>query len=241
MTAEDISKWDLYIATNSSGVPTNSYIIQETPAEVKHVIDPSTLFNLPGIPSAYPVPVSDGGTGATSLTAHDLLVGNGTSTITGLAPGTSGNVATSNGTNWTSAAPATPTVSVKQADRQLTALEIENWATTALTIVPAPGAGKAIIPISVTLSSGAGSNWTGGGFIQLITGAIVWVQLTNNPTVNQDFIECAFPNGAPYNGGYLAYGGIENLPLQVNGTVNLTGGSILFTVSVVYYEVTLQT
>jgi len=50
------------------------------------------------------LPVSNGGTGASSLTANNVLLGNGTSAVQIVAPGTSGNVLTSNGTTWTSAA-----------------------------------------------------------------------------------------------------------------------------------------
>ena len=50
--------------------------------------------------------VANGGTGATTLTANNVLLGNGTSAPQTVAPGTSGNVLTSNGTTWTSAAPA---------------------------------------------------------------------------------------------------------------------------------------
>jgi len=53
------------------------------------------------------LPVASGGTGATSLTANNVLLGNGTSAPQTVAPGTSGNVLTSNGTTWTSAAAAT--------------------------------------------------------------------------------------------------------------------------------------
>lgn len=52
------------------------------------------------------VPVSKGGTGATTLTANNVILGNGTSAVQVVAPGTSGNVLTSNGTTWTSAAAA---------------------------------------------------------------------------------------------------------------------------------------
>lgn len=48
--------------------------------------------------------VASGGTGATTLTANNVLLGNGTSAVQAVAPGTSGNVLTSNGTTWTSAA-----------------------------------------------------------------------------------------------------------------------------------------
>ena len=52
--------------------------------------------------------VADGGTGASSITANSVVLGNGTSALSGnlVAPSTSGNVLTSNGTTWTSAAPA---------------------------------------------------------------------------------------------------------------------------------------
>jgi hypothetical protein len=49
------------------------------------------------------LPVANGGTGATTLTANNVILGNGTSAIQFVAPGTSGNVLTSNGTTWTSA------------------------------------------------------------------------------------------------------------------------------------------
>jgi DNA/RNA endonuclease YhcR with UshA esterase domain len=50
------------------------------------------------------VAVANGGTGTTSLTANNVLLGNGTSALQVVAPGTTGNVLTSNGTTWTSAA-----------------------------------------------------------------------------------------------------------------------------------------
>ncbi len=48
--------------------------------------------------------VANGGTGRATLTANAALMGNGTGGITSVSPGTSGNVLTSNGTAWTSAA-----------------------------------------------------------------------------------------------------------------------------------------
>jgi hypothetical protein len=50
------------------------------------------------------VAVANGGTGATTLAANNVLLGNGTSALQVVAPGTSGNVLTSNGTTWTSQA-----------------------------------------------------------------------------------------------------------------------------------------
>ena len=50
--------------------------------------------------------VGRGGTGATTLNAAAVIIGNGTSAPTFVAPGSNGNVLVSNGTAWTSAAPA---------------------------------------------------------------------------------------------------------------------------------------
>lgn len=52
------------------------------------------------------LPVGNGGTGAATLTLNNVLLGNGTSALQVVAPGTSGNVLTSNGTTWSSTTPA---------------------------------------------------------------------------------------------------------------------------------------
>ena len=60
-----------------------------------------TAANVTGV-----VAVANGGTGASTLTANNVILGNGTSAPTFVAPGTSGNVLTSNGTTWTSGSAA---------------------------------------------------------------------------------------------------------------------------------------
>jgi len=52
------------------------------------------------------LPVGNGGTGATTLTANNVILGNGTSAPLFVAPGAAGNVLTSNGTTWQSTTPA---------------------------------------------------------------------------------------------------------------------------------------
>ena len=52
------------------------------------------------------LPVANGGTGATALTANNVVLGNGTSAVQVVAPSTSGNVLTSNGSTWASTAPS---------------------------------------------------------------------------------------------------------------------------------------
>ena len=58
---------------------------------------------------------ANGGTGATTLTANNVILGNGTSAVQFVAPGSSGNVLTSNGTTWQSTTPAATGASKGQA------------------------------------------------------------------------------------------------------------------------------
>lgn len=53
-----------------------------------------------------PLTVAQGGIGAATLTANNVLLGNGTSAPQVVAPSTTGNILTSNGTTWVSSAPA---------------------------------------------------------------------------------------------------------------------------------------
>jgi hypothetical protein len=70
--------------------------------------------NLTGLPLTTGVtgtlPVANGGTGAATLTSNYALLGNGTSALQMIAPSTSGNVLTSNGTTWASTALPAATV-----------------------------------------------------------------------------------------------------------------------------------
>lgn len=50
--------------------------------------------------------VASGGTGRATLTANNVVLGNGTTAVNFVGPGASGNVLTSNGTTWVSQAPS---------------------------------------------------------------------------------------------------------------------------------------
>jgi hypothetical protein len=62
-----------------------------------------TAINAAGITSGT-LGVARGGTAASTLTAENVIIGNGTSAVKFVAPGTSGNVLTSNGSAWLSQA-----------------------------------------------------------------------------------------------------------------------------------------
>jgi hypothetical protein len=66
----------------------------------------TAVDHIPSLTLGAALPVASGGTGATTLTANNVVIGNGTSAVQFVAPGTSGNLLTSNGTTWTSAVPA---------------------------------------------------------------------------------------------------------------------------------------
>ena len=76
-------------------------------------VEGNTIYRVGGTDVA----VADGGTGASTLSANAVLLGNGTSALQTVAPSTSGNILTSNGTTWTSAAPAAS--GGKAADQQV--------------------------------------------------------------------------------------------------------------------------
>lgn len=64
--------------------------------------------------------VGKGGTGLSTITSGNVLIGNGSSPVSLVAPGTAGNVLSSNGSTWTSVAPSvgSPTLNGSQASPQ---------------------------------------------------------------------------------------------------------------------------
>jgi hypothetical protein len=103
------------------------------------------------------LPVANGGTGLATITANNVILGNGTGNVQVVAPGTNGYVLTSNGTTWVSAA-----VTVGSAATPFTAsgtFTIPAGITKVkLTVVGGGGAGSA----GATGGSGS-SAWTRGG------------------------------------------------------------------------------
>ncbi len=106
--------------------------------------------------------VARGGTGAATLTANNVLLGNGTSAVQVVAPGTSGNLLTSNGTTWSSTAPA--------------AGGVTTWAGGTTGLTPA-GATSGAVSLAGTLAVANGGT---GGTTSTGTGAVV---LATNPAL----------------------------------------------------------
>jgi hypothetical protein len=78
-----------------------------------NVVDATTYLSSLTLGTA--LPVASGGTNLATLTANNVILGNGTSSPLFVAPGTNGNVLTSNGSTWTSATPAASGASKGQA------------------------------------------------------------------------------------------------------------------------------
>jgi hypothetical protein len=131
--------------------------------------------------------VADGGTGRSTLAANAVLVGNGTSGINSVAPSTSGNVLTSDGTNWTSTA-ATPSIGVGQTWQNVTASRAFSTTYTNST-------GKPIM-VSVNLYNGGGDPSSGIG---LTVGGVL-VGNAYQPGIANGYAQLSaiVPNGTTY-------------------------------------------
>lgn len=128
------------------------------------------------------VAVANGGTGLTTLTANNVILGNGTSTPAFVAPSTSGNVLTSNGTTWTSAAPA-PAIGVGQTWQILTGSRALNTTYTNSTGMP--------IQVAIGVFQPSGS-----GFVFQINGNTI---LTDTAIANgRALYQLIIPNGDTY-------------------------------------------
>jgi len=111
------SKTKLYIifngATGAITVKPTGFSGISVPASTKavlycdgtNIVDAVNYFSSLTLGAA--LPVASGGTGLATLTANNVILGSGTSSPTFVAPTTSGNILTANGTTWVSSAPAT--------------------------------------------------------------------------------------------------------------------------------------
>ena len=79
-------------------------IIYNDSTNVAEAVNYITEFAASNVTITNALGVASGGTGRANLTANSVLIGNNTTAVNFVAPGTSGNVLTSNGTTWVSQA-----------------------------------------------------------------------------------------------------------------------------------------
>ena len=73
---------------------------------INNIVYGGSITNGTIVSLTSPMSVPNGGTGLATLTTNNVVLGNGAAAVNFVAPGTSGNLLTSNGTTWTSATPA---------------------------------------------------------------------------------------------------------------------------------------
>lgn len=139
----------------------------------------SDITSITGLTTA--LTVAQGGTGAATLTANNVVLGNGTSAVQFVAPSTTGNLLTSNGTTWTSAAPPAGGVTSAVAGN-------------GIAVSGATGA------VTISLDYYAGSTF--GNTSYPIGSYLSCVQNSGNPDLNETTNLLTPTNAAPENAYY---------------------------------------
>jgi hypothetical protein len=130
--------------------------------------------------------VANGGTGATSLTANNVILGNGTSAVQVVAPGTSGNVLTSNGTTWVSQTPATGAGTITVTDFTATAGQTTFLVTYTVGLVEVYRNGVKLATADYTASNGTSVVLAVGANAGDIVEVVVFSSLNIYSTITTD-------------------------------------------------------
>lgn len=148
-----------------------------------------------------PLPVASGGTGLTTLTADNVILGDGTNDVKFVAPGASGNLLTSNGTTWASAAPPEEVASQTGNAGQLLTTNgtTTAWSTDsvvrargsllALTTTPAVGTGA--VNIASVVAGGTGVYTVNFTTALASANYQVFATVTQGSATNDNVIYCA--------------------------------------------------
>ena len=108
LTATSITK-NGSVALSAGDIQTGKMMLVEydgaTFQLVNNIIYGGSITNGNIVSLTAPITVANGGTGLATLTANNVLLGNGVATPQFVAPGTSGNLLASDGATWASTAP----------------------------------------------------------------------------------------------------------------------------------------
>ncbi len=173
--------------------------------------------------SVTPFAVASGGTGLATLTANNVLIGNGTSNVAFVAPGSTGNVLTSNGTTWTSAAAAA-------FDSGTVMLFAQTTAPTGWTKNTSTGDNSALRVVTGTASTGGSQGFTTAFASQTPTGSVSITAVSGSagsttlstPQIPSHTHSISYSDPSP-GGPVRAYGALENNQIGTFNT-NATGG-----------------
>jgi hypothetical protein len=108
--AEEAVLSEVSAGTAAGGTGARLFI---NPSLVKKSSSGAAEGNIVALNASTVVDPSIGGTGRATLTANSVLLGDGTSPVQLIAPSTSGNLLTSNGTTWQSSVPAVQNADVR--------------------------------------------------------------------------------------------------------------------------------
>jgi hypothetical protein len=179
---------------------------------VNNIVYGGSITNGNIVSLTTPLSAVNGGTGLATLTANNVVLGNGVAAVQFVAPGTSGNVLASNGTTWASTTPFGTNVQVFTSSGTFT---VPAGITRAkVTVVGGGGSGAA----------GAGGGGGGGGTaIEIVTGltpaGTVAVTVGGVAGTSSFGAYCSATGGATVTSITGGAGGVGS-----GGDINLTGG-----------------
>jgi hypothetical protein len=158
------------------------------------------------------LPFGNGGTGATALTNHGVVTA-GASALTTVAPGTNGNVLTSNGTDWTSAAAPAGALTTTDGTHSVTSTTTQTFGNGFLV---GGSAGSATIATTNTLDTQSG---TGAFAIPSADGGAIIVR-TNASGGADTIANATGAFGAGYGTTYLTSGFAGNTITPTTAKIN---------------------